>query len=185
MATLETQAPRIDVDALVKKRSNLKRRFTRVRKRLVREQTKDHSSNKHLLKDSIEAEICRQEINALLDVIRSHYESQENELLQILDQWSEDFDVETDIIADLSAFLKWANFPTTALDDVITRNQMPHPNAYTAVQSQAEDVDQTEIFFAGDEETQGSDPTLNVDSALSGLLVSQPHSGAPGFRMVD
>ena len=89
MATLETQAPPIDVDALVKKRSNLKRRFTRVRKRLVREQTKDHPSNEHLLKDSIEAEICRQEIKALLDVIRSHYESQENDKsLQILDQWS-------------------------------------------------------------------------------------------------
>ena len=88
---------------------------------------KDHPSNEHLLKDSIEAEICRQEINPLLDVIRSHYESQENdESLQILDQWSEDFDVEADIIADVSAFLKRANFPTTALDDVITRNQMPH-----------------------------------------------------------
>ena len=32
---------------------------------------------------------------------------------------------------------------------------------------------------------QGSAPTLNVDSALSGQLVSQPPSGAPGFRMVD
>ena len=155
-------------------------------KRLVREQMKDNLSTEHLLRDSIKAEICRQEINALLDVIRSHYESQENdESLQILDQWSEDFDVEADIIADVSAFLKRANFPTTALDDVITRNQMPHPNAYTAVQSPAEAVDQTENVFAGDEETQGSAPTLNVDSALSGQLVSQPPSGAPGFRMVD
>lgn len=62
------------------------------------------------------------------------------EPLQVLDQLRKVFDVETNIIADVSAFLERVNFSTTALDNVIVRHQVSGANIFSDAVPQVRDV---------------------------------------------
>ena len=100
----------MDVD-LVRQRASLKRRFTRLHKRLQKELAKEEPSAHYLHADWVQADALVTEIDAVQAKVRLHAENvQDDERLEAMDLWDESFDEEASLFRDVRSHIEHTAF---------------------------------------------------------------------------